>query len=280
MIVPVDSLDDPRIAHYRGLKDRELARAGDLFIAEGDYVVRRLLASRYPTVSVLLSRRRLEQIVPLVPDGVPVYVGDDPMIRQILGFKFHTGVIAVGRRLPTASLADIFEGREGPVTLVVCPEVSNSDNMGSLIRISAAFGAGAMVLGERCHDPFWRQSIRVSMGTIFSMPLVRSENLLRNMNELRGRWGVQLIASVLDDAAEPLAGASRPQRVGLLFGNEAQGLDAAHVAACDRRVTIPMKLGTDSLNVSIAAALFLYHFTQVTSPSAAPTARPGSLRGP
>jgi tRNA G18 (ribose-2'-O)-methylase SpoU len=266
MIFPVDSLDDPRISHYRGLKDRELARAGELFIAEGDYVVRRLLASQYPTVSVLLSNRRVEQIVPLVPPGVPVYVGDDPMIRQILGFKFHTGVIAVGRRLPSPPLAEIFDGRSGAMTLVVCPEVSNSDNMGSLIRVSAAFGADAMILGERCHDPFWRQSIRVSMGTIFSMPLVRSADLLADLAELRQRWGVQLVATVLADDAEALARAGRPERIGLLFGNEAQGLDARHVAACDRRVTIPMKLGTDSLNVSIAAALFLYHFTQERAP--------------
>lgn len=266
MIFPIDTLDDPRIAHYRGLKDRELARIGDLFIAEGDYVVRRLLASRYPTVSVLLSKRRVEQIVPLVPPGAPVYVGDDAMIRQILGFKFHTGVIAVGRRLASTPLAELFDGRHRPMTLVVCPEISNGDNMGSMIRISAAFGADAMVLGERCHDPFWRHSIRVSMGTVFSMPLVRSHNLLHDLAELRGRWGVQLIAAVLADDAEPLAKAGRAARIGLLFGNEAQGLDPAHVASCDRRVTIPMRLGTDSLNVSIAAALFLYHFTQERPP--------------
>jgi tRNA G18 (ribose-2'-O)-methylase SpoU len=215
---------------------------------------------------VLLSRRRVEHIVPLVPPDVPVYVGDDAMIRQILGFKFHTGVIAVGRRMPSPPLGEIFEGRTGPMTLVVCPEVSNSDNMGSLIRVSAAFGADAMILGERCHDPFWRQSIRVSMGTIFSMPLVRSDDLLRDLAELRRRWGVQLIATVLSDDAEPLARADRPARIGILFGNEAQGLDEQHVAACDRRMTIPMKLGTDSLNVSISAALFLYHFTQERAP--------------
>jgi tRNA G18 (ribose-2'-O)-methylase SpoU len=266
MLIPIDSLDDPRIAHYRALKDRDLARTGDLFIAEGDYVVRRLLASRYPAVSVLLAKRRVDAIAPLAPPEVPVFVGDDAMIRQILGFKFHTGVIAVGRRLPSTPMDRIFEGRTGPMTLVVCPEVSNSDNMGSLIRVSAAFGADAMILGERCHDPFWRQSIRVSMGTIFSMPLVRSEDLLRDLAELRQRWGVQLVATVLADDAEPLARAPRPDRIALLFGNEAQGLDAAHVAACDRRVTIPMKLGTDSLNVSIAAALFLYHFTQELAP--------------
>src|SRR5687767_6020259 len=260
-VFPVDTLDDPRIAHYRGLKDRDLARRGDLFIAEGDYVVRRLLASQFPTVSVLLSRRRVDHILPLVPVDVPVYVGEDALIKQVLGFKFHTGVIAVGRRAPSPSLAQVFEGRDGPMTVVVCPEIANSDNMGSIIRISAAFGADAMVLGERCHDPFWRQSVRVSMGTVFSMPLVRSENLLRDLAVMRGRWGVQLVATVLADDAEPLARAPRAERTALLFGNEAQGLDEQYVAACDRRVTIPMKLGTDSLNVAVAAALFLYHFT-------------------
>ena len=262
MLIPIDNLDDPRIAHYRGLKDRDLARVGDLFIAEGDYVVRRLLASRYPAVSVLLAKRKTDKFTPLIPDHVPTYVASDATIRQILGFKFHTGVIAVGRRLPSPPLDSIFENRTGPMTLAVCPEISNSDNLGALIRISAAFGVHAMVLGERCHDPFWRQSIRVSMGTIFSMPLVRSDDILRDMATLRERWGVQLIATVLSDDAEPLARAKRAERIGLLFGNEAQGLDPEHVAACDRRVTIPMQLGTDSLNVAVSAAVCLYHFTQ------------------
>jgi tRNA G18 (ribose-2'-O)-methylase SpoU len=75
---------------------------------------------------------------------------------------------------------------------------------------------------------------------------------------------------VLADDAEPLARAGRGERIGLLFGNEAQGLDERLVAACDRRVTIPMRLGTDSLNVSIAAALFLYHFTQEQAPAPRP----------
>ena len=262
MILPVDSLDDPRLAHYRGLKDRDLARAGDLFIAEGEYVTARLLASSYPTVSVLLSKRKLEKIAPLVPPGVPVYVADDALIRRVLGFKFHTGVIAVGRRLPSPSLESLLARRTGRLTLTVCPEVSNSDNLGALVRISAAFGVDAMLLGERCHDPFWRQSIRVSMGTVFTLPLARSDDILRDMSTLRERWGVQLIATVLDDTAEPLAAAARPGRIALLFGNEAQGLHEREIAACDRRVTIPMHLGTDSLNVAVSAAVFLYHFTQ------------------
>jgi tRNA G18 (ribose-2'-O)-methylase SpoU len=262
--VLIPSLDDPRVAPYRAMKDRELARAGDLFIAEGESVVRRLLRSDFPVHSVFLSDRRAEEFAPYVPAGVDVYVAPHALLQEILGFKFHNGVIACGRRKPERHLDDVVTPA-GPLLLVICPEVANTENLGSLIRIAAAFGADAMLLGERCCDPFFRQSIRVSMGTAFSLPIVRSTDLLADLRQLRGRWGVQLAATVLDEGAEALGGARRPERFGLLFGNEAQGLDAAHVAACDRRVTIPMQLGTDSLNVAVSAAVFLYHFTRPDS---------------
>ena len=67
--------------------------------------------------------------------------------------------------------------------------------------------------------------------------------------------------------AEPLALAGRPARLALLFGNEANGLGSEWLDLCDRRLTIPMR-EADSLNVAIAAGIFLYHFT--TSASDAP----------
>jgi tRNA G18 (ribose-2'-O)-methylase SpoU len=91
---------------------------------------------------------------------------------------------------------------------------------------------------------------------------VESHDLLRDLAWMREERAVEGIATVLDPSAEPLESASRGPRIALLFGNEAQGLDESSVRACDRRVTIPMKLGTDSLNVSVAAGVFLYHFTR------------------
>ena len=58
----------------------------------------------------------------------------------------------------------------------------------------------------------------------------------------------------------------RPARLAILLGNEAQGLDDQWIDLCDRRLTIPMQRGTDSLNVAIAAAVFLYHFTADSAP--------------
>jgi len=93
------------------------------------------------------------------------------------------------------------------------------------------------------------------------VPIVRCEDLYTDLARLRDRWGVQLIATVLSDDAEPIQQAARPDRIALLFGGEGYGLDEQWVRLCDRKVTIPMKLGTDSLNVAISAGVFLYHFT-------------------
>jgi tRNA G18 (ribose-2'-O)-methylase SpoU len=100
------------------------------------------------------------------------------------------------------------------------------------------------------------------MGTAFYLPIVRSDDLARDLQRLRDVHGVELVATVLDETAESLDAAGRAERLGILFGNEAQGLAAEHVGRCQRRVTIPMRLGTDSLNVSVAAGIFLYHFTR------------------
>jgi len=265
MLIRVFSIDDQRISIFRNLKDRELAAMGGLFIAEGEHVVRRLLASQHHTAALLLAERRVQEMSPLVPVHVPVYVVSDDLVHEIVGFKFHSGILAAGKRPPPTTIDHVLPRDLQHCTLVILPEIATTDNLGSLIRISAGFGVDALILGERSCDPFFRQSIRVSMGTIFRLPIVQSRNLLQDMQRLKDEWNVQLAATVLDEDAEPLAQATRTDKFALLFGNEAQGLDRAHVERCDRRITIPMKLGTDSLNVSVAAGIFLYQFTQAAT---------------
>ena len=262
MIIPITSLSDPRISPYRNVKDKELDRAGNLFIAEGEHLVRRLLASDFSVESVFAVEKHAGEFEKLVPADVPLYVTSTDVMNNILGMKFHSGIIACGKRKPWTPLDQILPEKQDRLTLVICPDINNVENIGSLIRLSAGFGVDAMILGERCHDPFWRQSIRVSMGTIFSLPIYRSPNLLHDLSRLKKEWGVELAATVLDAHAEPLEHARRPDRFGLLFGSEPHGLDEMSISLCDRRVTIPMKLGTDSLNVAVAAGIFLYHFTQ------------------
>jgi tRNA G18 (ribose-2'-O)-methylase SpoU len=259
--VPIANLDDPRLAPYQAIRDREIARNGQRFLAEGEVIVRRLLASDFQVESILASERRAEAIAPCVPAEVPMFVADHAAVSQIVGIKFHGGIIACGRRKTMPAIRDAVPAA-GPITLLIVPETHSPDNLGSLIRTGAALWADAMLLGERSCDAFWRQTIRVSMGAAFSLPIYRSDHLLDDLQFLQQHRGIEMVASVLSPEAQPLRGIQRLPRLGLLVGNEAHGLEPAYIELADHRVTIPMHLGTDSLNVTVATAIFLYQFQQ------------------
>ena len=108
------SLDDHRLAPYRELKDRTLAARHGLFVAEGEHLVHRLLASDFRTASILLADRRAPEIGPLVPAEIDVYTLPQEQLNQIVGFKFHSGVVAMGVRKPLPSLVDVLKP-DGPV---------------------------------------------------------------------------------------------------------------------------------------------------------------------
>ena len=264
--IHVDSLDDPRLASFRNLPDRELAREGGLFIAEGALVTRRLLASGLGVHSVLATPRRAAQVEPLLDERAPLYVAAAELVNAVVGFRFHSGILAVGVRPAPPRLDEVVARAPAPIRLLILPRLINTANLGAIVRTAAALGVDGIVLGPACCDPFYRQAVRQSMGAVFNLPLLRPADLDACLLALQREHALELIATVLDEAATALPQCPRPRRLGLLLGSEDHGLDPAVLARCDRRVTLPMQRGTDSLNVAASAAVFLYHFTLAAGP--------------
>jgi tRNA G18 (ribose-2'-O)-methylase SpoU len=261
-VIAIESLDDQRVEPYRNLKMKNLQRGGDFFIAEGKKVVERLLDSEFETASVFVSERRVSEWGSKVPPDVPLYVASQEVMNGLVGFDFHVGVVGCGYRRPSPSLEKLLPQEATRQTVVVCPNCDNPENLGAIVRIGAAFGINALILGQGCCDPFSRRVIRVSMGSTFKLPIRESVDLSGDLKRLKSEWNFQLAATVLDDAAEKLDQSRRSPRFGVLLGNEDTGLDDSWVRHCDRRLTIPMRLGTDSLNVAVTAGIILHHFTR------------------
>jgi tRNA G18 (ribose-2'-O)-methylase SpoU len=265
-LVSITDIQDPRLAIYRDLPQKNPTRRSGRFIAEGEKVVLRLIASRYPVESILAEPEFAERVSSLTADEVPIYVASRDVLEATVGFNFHRGALACGRRLPGLSVAE-FLGRSPAerITLVVSPDVQDPTNLGSIIRTTAAFGCHGILLGSRCADPFSRRVLRVSMGTAFQVPIVESRDLPGDLRQLI-EAGFDLAATVLDPVAQHLSAASRGERLAILLGSEGHGLSPEIQARCSQRVTIPMQPGVDSLNVAVAAAVFLHHFTRVPTP--------------
>lgn len=257
-LIPIDDLDDPRLAVYRHLKASNETRGLPLFVVEGEKLVLSLRDSRYPIESVLLSDRHAERIAPTLPREVTTFVVEHARISSLVGYNFHQGALAAGRRLAPVDPGSLVETRAGKVTLVACPVVQNPENLGTIVRTADVFGVDAVLVGPTCPDPLSRRVLRVSMGTVLGLPVIPCDDLAGRLDRLRSDLGLRLVATVTDPDAPPIDRFERPDRLAIVMGSEAHGLDRAWVDRCDHWVTIPMRPGAESLNVAVAAGIFLH----------------------
>ncbi len=265
-VIHIADPDDPRLRPYTALKDRQLAAEAGLFICEGEHNVRRLLDSKYEAVSLLIAEHRLDAWECEAPDethagGTTIYTAPNELLSEVVGFQFHLGVLACGVRPVAQPLLSLLPAR----TLVVLPEIRNAENLGLIARAAHGLGADGLLLSGIGCDPFTRRVIRVSMGSVFGLPIVRSDELADDLKLLRDAHGMSLIAAALDADSQPLYEFTRPagsSGVALVLGNEPDGLGGDWVDLCDHKVTIPMSAGVDSLNVAVSAGIVLHHLSR------------------
>jgi tRNA G18 (ribose-2'-O)-methylase SpoU len=263
-LIRIDNPDDPRIAGFRDIRERDLTGRQGLFVAEGEVVLNVLTSERSlcRPVALLLDSKRVDGLAGVlarVDEETPVYVADQPVLDAIAGFHLHRGILALGRkpapRSLEACLADL-----GPDAVVVAAcGIGNHDNMGGLFRNAAAFGAGAVLLDAHCCDPFYRKAIRVSVGAVLRTPTavgLDPAGMIAGLTAAGFR-----VWALTPGAGVSLETAPRGGRVAIVLGPEGPGLSAAVIGLC-RPLSIPMSGGFDSLNVSVASGIALHHFTR------------------
>jgi len=272
-VVTIADLDDPRVQDYGLVADPHALEARGLFVAEGRLVVPRLLAAsarpgRWAGAarSVLLSPAAFAQMgstLAAYPD-LAVYVVPQGLMNEVVGFNIHRGCLALAGRPDVPVLV-----REmlAPLSRVVVLEgVSNPDNIGGVFRGAAALGAELVVLGPGCGDPLYRKAVRTSMGATLEVPYARADPWPGALAQFReAGFTVVALTPAADALPLPQLRLGAP-RVSLLAGAEGSGLTDAALAAADLCVAIPMSGRVDSLNVSTAVAVALYHVS-VSVPS-------------
>ncbi len=267
-IIPITDPLDSRLSPYRDLKRQAADRGDGYFIAEGRMVVQRLLASDYPTVSILAEPKRFDWLAGRVAAETPVYAVSAALIRAVVGFDFHRGLLACGRRIPFTPAAGLFSPRPTHHSLpsevaLAAIAISDRENLGSLIRTAAALGIDRIAIDRRTIDPLCRRVLRVSMGAALQIRWHDLADPLAwlSQNQRGGDWTT--VAMTLAEDSIPLyevgritAATTRPTMI--VLGNEGDGLPLDLQAACTVRASIPMSPTIDSLNVSVAGAIAIY----------------------
>ena len=261
----IQDLNDPRLAPYSSLKGKQLERDG-IFIAEGEKVVRSMLESGCRIASCLTSNgaatRYKTLLAALAKRGADIYVASDEAIEKIIGFRFHKGIMAVGHCPKKLTISEVLKNIKPPLFFVALDRVNDPQNVGLITRNAAAFGVRALIVDDATYDPYYRKAVRVSMGTIFGLPVCYEKDIAKALSLLKKKYGVRVIAATPGKSARDIAKVKLSGNICFVFGNEDKGVSRKILNMADEKVRIPITGGVDSLNVASACAICLHEVSR------------------
>lgn len=255
-VLEPNAVPDLPVGALRSVRRLTSRRGRDLagkFLVEGRPAVREALASPGVVLEVIVDDPQRHADL-LHGTDVRAYRADEAQMRQLSDTVTPQGIIAVCRQLDH-SLADVTD----PRLVVICAQVRDPGNAGTVIRCADAFGADAVILttgSVEVHNP---KTVRSTVGSLFHLPIITGLSLAEAVAHVKS-LGMQVLAADGEGAELDLlaaqGGLTGP--TAWIMGNEAWGLPASDVELADRVVAVPMWGAAESLNLSSAAAICLY----------------------
>jgi TrmH family RNA methyltransferase len=254
------SRDNPQVKRWAKLaRESRLRRSEGRALIEGPHLVAALLSQNLQPAVVMATEAALgrPEIADLVRrSGLAPVILSESAFKSIADTEAPPGLAA---EIVIPSLR-----REG--ARVFLEGVQDAGNVGAIVRSAAAVGAGAVILDRSCADPWSPKALRAGMGGHFSLQVLQVDALGAALESFAGR-----ILCTVAAGGQPLREADLAGRIGWIFGSEARGVSAELRQKAATRITIPLAVGTESLNVAAAAAICLYEASVVSRGATAPS---------
>ena len=255
----VSSASNPIAKRVRALAERKARRREGVFLVEGMQPVWRAATSDWEIETLLLAPELIEN--PAVDDlaadlqarGTRIVNLAADLFTRLSGRDGPAGVMAIVRS-QTLSLADIGIGEND--VWVVLHRVHNPGNLGTIIRTADAAGIAGVILSGDSTDVFAPVAVKASMGSIFSVPIVQAPDIDQVL-----AWSLEQGIHLVGTSGYAEAthwDLDLPRPLGIVLGNEGDGLPDELFEKMDSTVRIPMTGTVESLNLGIAAALLMY----------------------
>jgi TrmH family RNA methyltransferase len=250
-----------KVQRLRRLVGRRSARQAErAFVVEGAKVLAEALDAGVPVESVYLDPTLLgpdDRLRALVERahaaGSRVYDLEEGVLARVAGTVTPQPLLAVGAQVDVP--LDRLRQRRADL-VVVCVDVRDPGNAGTVLRSAEGAGAGGVVCCDGSVDLYNPKTVRASAGALFHVPVVAGGDPAAVLDEL-GRWGLRRLGAAAH-GGQPYSEADLARPVALVFGNEAHGLAEPLSAGLDGLVTIPMAGRGESINVGMAAAVLCF----------------------
>ena len=242
-----------KVQRLRRLVGRRSAREEErAFVVEGTKLLREALDAGAPVESVFVAAKASDPVVDRAHDaGLLVFELAEGVIERVADTVTPQPVMAV------VGMVDVdLEAVRESTFVVVCVDVRDPGNAGTVLRSAEAAGAGAVVCCTGSVDLYNPKTVRASAGSLFHVPVVAGGDPMHVLDTIAAwglrRLGTEATGGVAYDEVD------LTQPIAFVLGNEANGLPDSVRSSIDDLVTIPMLGRSESLNVGMAASVLCF----------------------
>ena len=244
----ITDINDPQIAEFRSLRDYNHQIDGTI-IAESEKVVVKLIKAGGEIIKILALDTFYQRYQNRLPSNCQLFCASKEMMEQLVGFRLHHGVLALGKRpanIPLNQLGDM---------ILVLNGLTSPENVGSIMRSAAAFNINSLIVDQESCCPYVRRCIRVSMGNIFNLKIHQTDNLVNCLQQLKN---YRIVGTANLPNAIDLKDYIFPTKGALIIGSEGHGIAPEIFERCQDLVRISIDDQVAALNAATSAAIFMY----------------------
>lgn len=240
----IESLENEKVKYFIKLRNSKYIKEYKEFIVEGEHLVEEAIISGYAKEIIILQNKNYDT-------SLPKTFVSERILKKISLLETPQYVMALCRVPENDKLI----GNK----ILILDNIADPGNLGTIIRVSVAFGISTICLSENSVSPYNDKVVRSSQGMIFKINIIEKE--LKNfINELKKNsikiYGTDLKGSTLLSEVEV------PSTYALILGNEGKGIRREILDLCDEKVLIAMDSKCESLNVGVSAGIILYKWSE------------------
>lgn len=249
----ISSASNPLIKSLRLLHSKKGRQKENAVILEGSRLVTDAVKSNAKIKAYIVNESFAEKysfLLKKFPEAKS-YLLPDSLFKKISETDNPQGLIAVSE-IPYYNEEKLKELKR----VIVLENIQDPGNAGTIIRSADAFGFDGVIFSKDSVDPYNSKVIRSTMGSLFHIPVIISDDVYTTLDKLKG-YGLKILAAHPRDA-ELCYQTDLFDNIAIVIGNEGNGLSGRILEMADKKIMIPMKGNAESLNASVAASVLLY----------------------
>ena len=247
----IESVKNTKIKSVKKLHTRKGREKLGSFFIEGDHLVEEAIKS-----NVIINEIFVEENFQIPQNwnvtNIPIYIVPDKIMKEISETETPQGVLAVCELLGRKPLTVQDNGK-----YLLIDQIQDPGNLGTIIRTADSAGLSGVILGAGTVDVYNSKVIRSTQGSLFHIPIVKAD-LVEWVEKLE-KENIPIYGTALNENAKVYNSVPAQQSFALIVGNEGSGLSGQLLKLTTDNLYIPIYGKAESLNVSIATGILLYH---------------------